>query len=593
MRQTARRLVLALVVLISCQQPGKRQHPVLTADYQTVQQAAQRFTPSLGVYGGEIVLPMLSEPATLNPITATDPVAGECIRYLYEGLVSVDGVSLQPRPHLAQSWEVSPDGLTWTFHLRPGVQWSDGKELSAYDVAFTFDDCVFNDSINPNPARDLFGLHGKKPSVTAVDSLTVRVGLSTPCASFLRLMSQEILPGHKYAQYMRRGGFSRALGLQTPPDSMVGTGPFMLDYIVPSQKMVFKRNPLYWQKDGADNRLPYLDKIVYLAVQSHGAEVTRFKRGEFDYLMTTGNDYPGLQKDNAKAAYVLHRLGPATGSTFLMFNQNTGIDVQTGKPYLDSIKRSWFRAGAFRKAVAYALDKQGMINTALGGLGFSQWSPMSPADGFYFDSSALRYEFDTAKAAQTLRGAGFFYKTAGSVWVDAAGHAVEFNLAVSGGNALKEKIADLVLKNLEQFGFRVHLQVYDFSDLLKKIDNPPYAWDATLLSLSGSSEPLDGFKVWQSSEALHMWFPRQKAPSTPWEASIDSIFAAAAVEVSDGKRKELFSRWQIIASDELPLIYTVLPERIVCITTKFCNVNPSVTGGILDNIERMYIRKAP
>ena len=584
--------ILIAMALLLCEKSNQARHPVLTADYQAVQQTARRFSPSIGVYGGEIVLPMLSEPPSLNPITAMAPQVGEYTRYLFEGLVRSDDVSLQPQPQLAQSWETNPDGTVWTFHIRPEVRWSDGAAFSAFDVEFTFNDLIFNDSINPNAVRELFIIKGGKPTVKAVDSLTVRITLPAPYAPFLRLMSQEILPKHKYASYARRSLFTRVLSLQTPPDSLACTGPFTLDFSVPSQKIAFKKNPLYWQKDGAGNRLPYLDRIVYVVAQNHAAEVTRFKRGELDYLSATGGDFTGLQKDNVKAAYVLHRVGPATGSTFLMFNQNTGKDAQTGKAYVDPMKLSWFRSGAFRKAVAYALDKQGMIDAALSGFGFCQWSPMSPSEGFYWDSGAMRYDFDTAKAAQTLRASGFSFRTRDSVWVDGAGHGVDFYLAVSGGNAVREKIADVVLKNLEDFGFRVHFQVYDFEELLGKIDNPPYAWDAALLSLSGSAEPLDGAKIWRSGEPLHMWFPGQKQPSTPWEASIDSIFDAGALELNPVKRKELFDRWQMIASDELPLIYTVLPERIIGVSAKVGNCNPSVSSGLLHGVERFFIRKA-
>jgi len=581
--------MLVATLLLYCQKSKRPHHPVLTADYQALQLAAQRFSPSIGVSGGEMVLPMLSEPQSLNPITATDPTVSEFTRYLYEGLVRIDGVTLKPQPGLAQSWEGSQDGLTWTFHIRQGVRWSDGAAFSAADVEFTFNGLLFNESINPNPLRDRFIIKGKKPAIRVIDSLTVQVSLPAPYAPFLRMMSQEILPKHKYENYVRRGAFSRALGLQTPPDSMVSCGPFVFNLAVPSQKIVFRKNPLYWQKDSAGNRLPYLDRIMYIAMQNHGAEVTRLKRGELDYLTATGEDFAGLQKDNNKGLYVIHRLGPATGSTFLMFNQNRGKDERTGKPYVDSLKLSWFRSGAFRKVVAYVLDKQMMIDVALNGLGFCQWSPMSPAEGFYFDSNALQYAFDTAMAAQTLRTAGFSFRNADSVWVDNAGHPVDFYLAVNSGNALREKIADIVLKNLEAFGFRVHFQVYDYAELIKKIDNPPYAWDAVLLSLSGTAEPLDGFDVWRSSGPLHMWYPRQKEPSYPWEARIDGIFDTAAVEPDETKRKALFDQWQMIASEELPLIYTVLPERIVCVSAKFKNINPSINGGVLHNLERIYI----
>jgi peptide/nickel transport system substrate-binding protein len=111
------------------------------------------------------------------------------------------------------------------------------------------------------------------------------------------------------------------------------------------------------------------------------------------------------------------------------------------------------------------------------------------------------------------------------------------------------------------------------------------------MGLTGGTEPHFGRNVWHSTGGLHMWFPYQKTPSTPWEAQIDSIFDAGVKEIDDVKRKALYDRWQQIAADNLPLIYTVLPERIFCITNRFGNVNPSANGGLLHNLERIYVLK--
>ena len=590
MKRIFRIFILLFFSLVVCDKANRSGGKLQTPDYLAVQQAAERFSPAIGVYGGEMVLPMLSVPSSLNPITATDPAANELTRLIYEGLVRIDGVTLTPQPGLARSWDMSPDGLAWTFHIRQGLQWSNGAAFSAYDVAFTFTTCIYNDSITPNPARNLFIINGKKASITVVDSLTVRFDLPAPFAPFLRAMSQEILPKHKYAQYVRRGRFSAYLGIQTPPDSVVGTGPFLPELYVPLQKIVLKKNPLYWQKDSAGHRLPYLEKLVYMVVPDHEAEVARFKRGECDYLMAAGEDFLGLQKDTTKGAYALYRIGPATGSNFLVFNQNAARDAATGKPYRDSIKLSWFKNVLFRKAVAFSIDKKAMANVAFNGMGYPQWSPMSPSEGYYYNPDVAQYAFDSAKAAEALLSAGFRYRGSDSVWEDGAGHAVEFSIVTNNGNVAREKIAEIICKNLGKLGFKVHCRILWFADLIRTIDNPPFDWDAALLGLSGGAEPQISEKVWRSSQALHVWFPGQKSPATPWEARIDSIFDAAGREMDENKRKTLYDEWQRIAADNVPLIFTVLPERIVCCARKFKNINPSLYGGLLHNIERLYIQ---
>jgi peptide/nickel transport system substrate-binding protein len=560
-------------------------------DYMALQKKAESFVPAIGVYGGEIVLTSCAEPKSFNPITSTEPSTSKFTQYMYEGLVHINGVTLKPEPGLAQSWEVSPDGLAWTFHIRKGVVWSDSVPFSAYDVEFTFNSLVYNDSINPNSSRDIFVFNGKKALVRAIDSSSVEFTLPIPFAPFLRSMSQEILPKHKFAQYVQHKNFSNALSVQTPPDSMVVTGPFSLGLFISSQKVILKRNPLYWQKDSSGNRLPYLSTINFLIVQDQNAELMKFKRGEIDYLLAKDEDYATLKKGELKGAYTVYRLGSATGSNFLFFNQNTLRDVKTGRPYVDSVKQSWFRNEGFRKGVAYALDKQSMIASVMNGLGYPQWSPMSPAEGYFFNPNVMQYPYDPAKAKATLAAAGFKDINNDSILEDAGGRPIEFTFATNSGNIERQKIAEMIRKNLQQIGFKVHFQVMDFTSLIQKIDNPPYDWDAVLLGLSGGVEPHFGKKVWHSSESLHMWFPKQKTPSTQWEAKIDSIFDAGVRELDEVKRKALYDEWQQIAVDKLPLIYTVLPERVICISNKFKNVNPSINGGVLNNIERIYIEQ--
>ncbi len=573
--------------LLAC---GTARNPANVAraiDYDAIQKKAQAFIPSIGTVGGELIQASFSEPNSFNPITSSDLAASEITGLMYEGLVRINSITLKPEPGLARSWTVSPDGLTWVFNLRCGVLWSDSVPFTARDVSFTFDSLVFNDSINPNSSRDLFTLNGKRPLVKVIDSMTVQFTLPLPYAPFLRAMAQQILPWHKYAGFSKGSRFSGALGLHTPPDSMVGTGPFLLESFATGQRTVLRRNPLYWQRDSAGNRLPYLSRLVYEVVGNQDEELHRFKRGQLDYMKAKGADYPSLVKDTAHGGYTIYRLGPASGSYFIFFNQNTGRDARTGKPYVDSVKRSWFANRDFRQAVAYALDKQRMISSVMNGLGYPQWGPMSPSEGFFYNPDVPTYPFDTARARSKLAAAGFIYKN--GVLQDAAGHPVEFTLYTNSGNTVRTKLADYICKDLAAVGMKVGLQHLEFGALTDRIDNPPYRWDAILLALSGNVDPQFGKNVWESSGYLHMWHPSEKTPATPWEARIDSLFGSAAGELDETKRKALYDEWQTIAATELPFIYTVLPEQIFCISNKFRNINPSVTGGLLHSIERVYV----
>ncbi len=561
------------------------------SSYEEIQTKAESFVPSIGTAGGEIVLASISDPKSFNPITSTETSTSEFTGLMYEGLVTTNGVTLEMEPNLAERWEVSDSGLTWTFFMRPGVQWSDGTPLTAYDVEFTFNDLVYNLDVKPNSSRDIFTFEGKFMEVKALDSSKVQFKLPFPFAPFLRSVSQEILPKHKYSAMVKNKTFSTSLGIKTPPGEMVVNGPWMLDSYSSSQKIVFKKNPKYWKKDAQGNSLPYLDRLVYLVVEDLNGMLLKFKRGEIDYLSAKGEDYPGLKRDEATSNFTVYRLGPHKGSSFLFFNLVQDKDPKTGKPYVDSVKSNWFRNENFRKAVAYAIDKNSMINIVMNGLGYPQWSPMTPAEGYFFNSQVAEYPYNPQKALEILKQEGFEDRDGDGTLEDAAGHPLEFSFVTNSGNNERVKIAEIIRKDLQDLGMKVHFQQLEFNSLIQKMDNPPYEWDAILLGLTGGVEPHFGKNVWHSSGGLHMWYPRQAKPATEWEARIDSIYELAGRELDREKRKALYDEWQRIAAEKLPLIYTVLSERIECLWNKYENVNPTMNSGLLHNLEYLHVKK--
>jgi peptide/nickel transport system substrate-binding protein len=327
-----------------------------------------------------------------------------------------------------------------------------------------------------------------------------------------------------------------------------------------------------------------------MVVADQNAEVLRFQRAEIDFLTARGQDYPMLKKGEEQGGYAVYRLGPATGSNFLFFNQNRGTDKTTGAPYVTPVKAAWFANKNFRKAIAYSIDKDNLVRVVMNGLGYPQWSPMTPSEGYFFNNDVSEYPYDTIKARELLLAEGFKDTNGDGILEDKNGNQVEFSFITNSGNNVRIKIAEVIRKDLERLGFKVHFQQMEFNSLVQKIDNPPFEWDAILLGLTGGVEPHFGKNVWHSSGSLHMWNPRQEKPQTSWEAVIDSLFDAGVKELDPAKRKVVYDEWQRIAADELPLIYTVLPERILCITNKFGNINPSLNGGLLHNLEQIYLK---
>ncbi|NLD94529.1 MAG: ABC transporter substrate-binding protein [Fibrobacter sp.] len=567
-------------------------------DYVALNAKAAQFVPEIGKSGGQIILSTVSDPKSFNPITSTETSTTEFTTYMYEGLTKANSVTLMPQPNLADSWVISPDGHTYTFHIRDGVQWSDGVRFSAYDVEFTFNKLIYNDDINPNSSRDVFTIDGnRKIAVKAIDSSHVEFKLPSTFAPFLRFLVQEILPKHKWESIVKSKKFSSALSIATKPSDIVGTGPYLLESYTPSQKIVLKKNPLYWKKDASGNSLPYIDKVIYTIVTDQNAQLLQFKSREIDYLAAKGEDYPGLKSDEANGGYTVYRVGPAAGSNFLIFNQHSTLDpVATKKAgksvrYVTDPKYTWFTNKKFRQAIAHIIDKDNMIKIVMNGLGYPQWSPMAPSEGYFFNNTTTRYPYDIAKAKSILADEGFKDSNGDGILEDKDGNILEFSLVTNSGNNPRIKIAEIIRKDMERLGIKVHFQTLEFNTIIQNMSNPPYNWDCILIGLTGGPEPHSGNNVWRSSGSLHMWNSKQKKPETSWEATIDSIYDAGVKELDTTKRKILYDRWQQIASDELPNIYTVLPEQIYCLSNKFGNINPCNNTGILHNLEYIYFKQ--
>ena len=538
--------------------------------------------------GGELILSTTSDPKSFNPIIAKETSTTAITGLIFEGLTRTNGVTLQVEPNLAYKWEVDKEGLVWTFHLRKDVRWNDGKPFTSEDVVFTFNQLIYNPDI-PTSARDIFTVKGKKFVVEKIDKFTVRFTLPCKFAPFLRSMSQEILPKHILKDVVKEGKFNYHWGIDSKPSEIVGTGPFKLKSYLPGERIVLVRNPYYWKKDKEGVSLPYLDKITYVIVQNQDVALLKFQQGELDYFSLRGEDYPLLKPKEKEGNFTIYNTGPAWGSNFLVFNQNRGKNPYTGKPYVDPTKLKWFTNLKFRKAVAYAIDKRSIIDIVMNGLGFEQYSSMSPASGFFYNPNVKKYPYNLSQAKKLLKEIGIYDRNNDGKAEDAQGNIIEFNLFTNADNTQRIKIASLIRKDLERLGFKVNFVPLAFNQLVSKLDST-YDWDAVIIGLTGGIEPHFGSNVWLSKGHLHMWYPRQKKPATKWEEEIDRIFTQAVQELDENKRRELYYRWQEIVAENLPLIYTVLPANIFAVKNKFGNLKPSSYGGAFHNIEEIYIK---
>ncbi|MBN1869487.1 MAG: ABC transporter substrate-binding protein [Candidatus Omnitrophica bacterium] len=546
-------------------------------------------TAPSGKYGGQLVLSTTSDPKSFNDIIAKETSTTLVTNHIFEGLTTTNAFTTKVEPHLAKRWEVSEDGLTWTFYLRDDVLWSDGQPFSADDVLFTFNDLIYNVDI-PSSARDIFTIEGQTFKVEKINPYTVRFTLPVKFAPFLRGMGQAILPKHKLKSVVDNGRFNFTWGIDTPPSEIVGTGPFLLARYDPGQRLVFKRNPYYWKRSPRGDQLPYIDKIIYLIVPNQDVDLLKFVEGTTDFYGFRGMDYPLLKPLEQERDFTVYDLGPAMGGNFITFNQNPGINAETGKPFVEPHKLAWFTNVIFRRAAAHAIDKEKITEIVKNKLGYPQHSPIGPGSGFFYNPDVTKYDYDLDKSRQILAEAGFWDRDGDGIIEDEQGHKVEINLYTNSGNTERVDIAGIIRRDLEKVGMKVNFMALEFNTLVSKL-NSTFEWDAIILGLTGGIEPHFGKNVWNSKGQLHLWHPRQESPATPWEARIDELFLEGVQELDENKRKVYYDEFQQIVSRQLPVIYTVLDAQIVGVRNKFENLQPTNYGGVFHNLEELYLKE--
>ncbi|HFU1280322.1 TPA: ABC transporter substrate-binding protein [Klebsiella michiganensis] len=287
-----------------------------------------------------------SEPSSLDPHKVESDVENNIISDLFEGLVSVSPAG-EIEPRLAEKWE-NKDNTVWTFHLRPGVTWSDGTAITAQDIVWSWQRLVSPLTASPyasypgnmhivNGAEIAKGQKAPETlGVKAVDDATLEVTLTQPNAAFLAMLAHpSLVPLDKVL-------ISRYGDKWTKPEHIVTSGPYKLSQWVVNERIVAERNPRYW-----DNAHTVINKVTYLPISSETADVNRYKAGEIDIVYTVPiNQFAQLKKTMGDQLDV----SPQLATYYYEFNT-------TRPPFNDP---------RVRRALNMALDKDIIAEKVLG-----------------------------------------------------------------------------------------------------------------------------------------------------------------------------------------------------------------------------------
>ena len=330
--------------------------------------------------------------STLDPHLATQANDYTVISALLEGLVSEDPVDLHPVPGVAASWEVSTDGLVYTFHLRADARWSDGAPVTAQDFIDSFQR-VLTPSLGADNASLLYVVRGAREfnegrladfaqvGFAAPDPRTLRITLAQPTPQFLSLLNQQAWFPVPRRVIEKSGPFAQRGNPWAQAGSFVGNGPFVLEEWRPGQEIVVAKSPTYW--DAASVRL---SEIHFHAIDSLDAEERAFRTGQ---LHVTEALPPARIDAWHRDAPQMLRIDPLLGTYFYRFNLT--------RPFLKNKK--------VRRALALAIDRTAIVEKLLRGGQLPAGTLTPPGIAGYTPPRGLRTDF--AEARQLLAEAGY------------------------------------------------------------------------------------------------------------------------------------------------------------------------------------------
>ena len=496
-------------------------------------------------YGDLFIDASIADASTLLPPLASDAASWAIISLVYNGLVKHDA-DLTLIGELAESWEVSKDGLTITFKLRRGVKWHDGAPFTAHDVLFTYQVMV-----DPKTPTAYSGDYLQVKKAEAVDDYTFRVTYPQPFAPALETWGLSILPRH-----LLEGQDITKSPLGRRP---VGTGPYKFKEWRAGEKIALTYNPDYFEGR------PYLNGYVNLVKPDLATMFLELKAGNLDRMGLTPLQYT-RQTEYPKFArlYQKYRYIPVPFSyIYLAYN----------------LEDQRFADKRVRQALTYAINKKEIIDGVLLGLGEEAVGPYKPG-AWYFNPDTPRFEYNPKKARALLAQAGWQPNGEGIMVKD--GRPFEFSILTNQGNDIRARTAEIIQGRLREIGILVNIRIVEFAVFLKEfIDKGRF--EAVLLGWNTGLDP-DQYDIWHSSKTRpgELNFIHYKNPE------VDALLEEGRHTFDREKRRRAYFKIQEILAEDQPYTFLFAPDALPAISRRFRGIKPA-PAGISYNFIKWYV----
>ncbi len=481
------------------------------------------------IYAAEqtLALALQHDPISIDPRFITDADSARVIQLVANGLVQKDP-SLNIIPCLAERWE-NPDNRTYVFYLRRGVKFHDGAELTADDVKYTFES-VLNPDLQVPGAEE----YRRIERIDTLDDYTIRFTLKEPFAPFLEMALLQIVP--KKATEAHEG--------KRFTETVIGTGPFRLVEWKHDESLVFEAFPEHFQ--GA----PKLQKIVYRIIPDDTTAFLELKQGGLNFLQDR------VPEDLLSIAKTTPGLTVLTKESVLIYF----LGLNLHDPILSNLK--------VRQAMAYAIDRQLMLDHLIKGQGSLATGLLSPSNWAY-EPNVKTYAYNPEQAKSLLDEAGFPDP-------DGDGPQPRFHLTYkTSAHPFSVKIAEVAQDHLKQVGIAVDIQSFEFAQFINEVESGRF--QMYRLSWIGISEP-DMFYSVNHSDMAPPKGRNREGYSNP---RIDALTELGRVTLDRQERKQIYSDIQKILAEELPYIYLWYPYNIIVMSDKIRGFTPYPEGNLV------------
>jgi len=512
-----------------------------TADETNHPGITETHTPE---YGDTFIEASIGDASNLLPVLASDSASSAINSMIYNGLVRYDK-NLQIEGELAQSWEISDDNLTISFHLRKDVTWHDGEPFTAADVAFNYR--LYIDPQTPTAYAESF------KQVTAIetpDPYTFIAHYSQPYAPALISWAMSIHPKH----LLENKDVTKSPLTRKP----VGTGPYRFAEWRAGEKIVLKANPDYFEGQ------PYIKRVVYRIIPDISTQFLELQTGSLDFMGLSPMQFDRQTETPAfKRLYNKYRY-LNFGYTYLGYNLN----------------RPLFQDKRVRQALAYAINKKELIDGVLLGYGSVATGPYKP-DTWVYNGAVKKYDYNPEKSRQLLAEAGWRDSNGDGV-LDKEGKEFVFTIITNQGNDLRAKTGEIIQRRFKEVGIKVKLRIIEWATFLKEFINPSN-FDATILGWTGGPEP-DQYNIWHSSKTG----PRELNFIGFRNSEVDQVLEEGRRVFEQQQRKACYDRFQEILAEEQPYTFLYISEALPAVSKRFRQVEPA-PAGIRYNFNQWFV----